>query len=238
MANVTTLSRPGVGVIGNTADVISASDITSSVGPVHISSSDGTKITIDDGGQVMVPSTTSWTTSDGAYVTLDSTHSDITALKERVETLEKELAQLKKRRYDDLIKAELRGMGVEPTDDLDVNYFLRNLHKSLRVPKKLLGPSELNKLTIGTNDILVISVDSSMVPDNKKEKWLRRAKEEIGPLLDARGLRDRHIWVSTDKTGFSVIGVEESTFTSTPPGLLPLNELAPAKKKPRPPIMG
>jgi len=153
--------------------------------------------------------------------------------RKRMKEIEEEIKKVKETRSDDLTKARLRGMGLKPTDDPDVNYFLANMHNALRVPEGYLN-KKIDKLSVGPNDVLVIHVDATDIPSSAKEKWLRKVKKSVGPLFDARGLKDRHIWVAADKTGFSVIGIEK---TLTKKDVDEARRIL-REKKPRPPIMG
>jgi hypothetical protein len=138
-----------------------------------------------------------------------------------------------------LIEDKLRAMGREPTGDPDVDYFMHNMHNALKVPKDYLSTP---KITVGPNDILVVYIETSFVPKQRIEDFLRSAKKGLKPLFEQTGIDDRVLFIAGEhKTGFQVIQVESAY--SNGKKMLTKKDIAEARKilrtkKNTPPVMG
>lgn len=83
--------------------------------------------------------------------------------------------------------------------------------------RRRLSASEIN---VGPNDILVIHIPVESVPSNRIEDYMRRAKADLQPVFDARGLSGRVLLVpSRDEKAarFSSIRISDRTGTGTVP---------------------
>jgi len=122
-------------------------------------------------------------------------HDPVPVLEQKTEALKKQV--------DLLVK--------QAVDKEDIEYFRRNLFKALKIPPDYLSESPVPDLKVGPNDILVVHLDVSCVPNDQVETFRQKTITSLTPAFEERGLKGRILWLTTRNEGstrFSVIGIE------------------------------